>query len=122
MFCAWTQRGRYVGRNAYTPFSTIHSFRYLCLRRYRDPAPRLVRALSYYTIIAARILNQIFRLLFGLRRANPISTRAELGCLGLDGILWLGKITTTIRLSRFYVMADRLVSFSARGLSGNVRR
>jgi len=28
-------------------------------------------------------------LLFGLKKANPISTRIELGCLGLDGILWL---------------------------------
>jgi len=39
------------------------------------------------------ILNRISRLLFGLKKANPISTRIELGCLGLDGILWLGKIT-----------------------------
>jgi hypothetical protein len=34
------------------------------------------------------------RLLFGLKKANPITTRIELGCLGLDGILWLGENTT----------------------------
>jgi len=28
-------------------------------------------------------------LLFGMRRANPISTRIELGCLGLAGVIWL---------------------------------
>ena len=53
-----------------------------------------------------------FRLLFGLKRANPISTRIELGCLGLDGILWLGKIAAT----RNYVMTDYLVSSSSCGL------
>ena len=42
------------------------------------------------------ILNLISRLLFGLKKANPISTRIELGCLGLDGILWLGKFTATM--------------------------
>lgn len=41
------------------------------------------------------------RLLFGLKKANPISTRIELGCLALDGLLWLGKITTPIPFIQF---------------------
>ena len=44
------------------------------------------------------------RLLFGLKKANPISTRVELGCLGLDGILWLGKNTATIPRVRFHTL------------------
>jgi hypothetical protein len=40
-------------------------------------------------VSAATVILLLALLLFGLRRANPISTRAELGCLGLDGILWL---------------------------------
>ena len=46
--------------------------------------------------ITAKVLNWISRLFFGLKKANPISTRIELGCLGLDGILWLGKITAMV--------------------------
>jgi hypothetical protein len=40
-------------------------------------------------VSAATIVLLLALLLFGLKRANPISTRIELGCLGLDGILWL---------------------------------
>jgi len=40
-------------------------------------------------VSAATIVLLLALLLFGLRKANPISTRIELGCLGLDGILWL---------------------------------
>ena len=39
------------------PFSTIHSFCYLCLRRHHGPTPRLVRALSFKICTAAVILN-----------------------------------------------------------------
>jgi len=40
-------------------------------------------------VSAATIVLLLALLLFGLKKANPISTRIELGCLGLDGILWL---------------------------------
>jgi len=40
-------------------------------------------------VSAATIVLLLALLLFGLRKANPISTRIELGCLGLDGVLWL---------------------------------
>ena len=62
-----------------------------------------------------------FRLLFGLKKANPISTRIELGCLGLDGLLWLGKIDASAPLN-FYVITRCLPSLSPRGLSGIVGR
>ena len=47
---------------AYIPVSTIHSFRYLCLRRDYRPPPRPVRALSFEICISAGILNQIFQI------------------------------------------------------------
>jgi len=40
-------------------------------------------------VCAATIVLLLALLLFGLKKANPITTRIELGCLGLDGILWL---------------------------------
>jgi hypothetical protein len=40
-------------------------------------------------VSATTIVLLLALLLFGLKRANPISTRIELGCLGLDGVLWL---------------------------------
>jgi len=40
-------------------------------------------------VSAATIVLLLALLLFGLKKANPITTRIELGCLGLDGILWL---------------------------------
>jgi len=40
-------------------------------------------------VSATTIVLLLALLLFGLKKANPISTRIELGCLGLDGILWL---------------------------------
>lgn len=40
-------------------------------------------------VSAATIVLLLALLLFGLKKANPISTRIELGCLGLDGVLWL---------------------------------
>ena len=84
------------------PYSTIHSFCYLCLRRDHSPSPRLVRALSFRILTILRVLTRaLSRLLFGLRKANPISTRIELGCLGLDGILWLGAIIVTIPFIHF---------------------
>lgn len=49
---------------AYIPVSTIHSFRYLCLRRDHRPAPRLVRALSFEICIPAGILNKILQTAF----------------------------------------------------------
>jgi hypothetical protein len=40
-------------------------------------------------VSAATIVLLLALLLFGLKKANPISTRIELACLALDGLLWL---------------------------------
>jgi len=40
-------------------------------------------------VSAATLVLLLALLLFGLKKANPISTRIELGCLALDGLLWL---------------------------------
>lgn len=50
-------------------------------------------------VSAATIVLILALLLFGIKRVNPISTRIELGCLGLDGLLWLV-------LSAFLITSD----------------
>lgn len=47
-------------RKAHMPTSTIHSFRYLRLRRDNCPAPRLVRPFSFYITIAPGSLTRVF--------------------------------------------------------------
>jgi hypothetical protein len=68
-------------------------------------------------VSAATIVLLLALLLFGLKKANPISTRIELGCLGLDGILWLV-------LAAFLVSSDAedadVECFTSNAVSGQV--
>ena len=55
------------------------------------------------------------RLGFGFwRDRNPISTRIELGCLGLAGVLWLGKFPK--KISGRDSVTEAAASFSTRGV------
>jgi len=68
-------------------------------------------------VSAATIVLLLALLLFGLKKANPISTRIELGCLGLDGALWLV-------LAAFLVSSDaegaNVECFTSNAVSGQV--
>lgn len=65
------------------PFSTIHSFRYLCLRRDHCPAPRLVRALSYQIFVTAGILNWPLDCSSASRKPTPFRQELNLGASAL---------------------------------------
>ena len=64
------------------------------------------------------------RLGFGLwRDRNPISTRVELGCLGLAGVLWLGTLLLPIaensRVDHYSFLLTALGAFLGSSESGD---
>jgi hypothetical protein len=103
--------------------------------------PLLARFIPFAIFVSAAtvILLLALSVLFTLSLLQGFSTRFS-GCFSVSGEPTLSRQELNLgasalmvssgsvrssprpRLSRFYIMTDHLASFSARGLSGNVRR
>ena len=109
MFDAWTRRGLFGGRKAYTLSSTIHSFRYLCLCHHHCPAPRLVRALSFDICIGAGVLTRAFPDCSSVsRKPTPFRRGSSLGALPSTVSFGWVRLPPQSRLFSSYVITDHL--------------